>query len=72
MMGTKERSFQPLINVSTENLVPPDLAFLRELVTQRYVHIRHPSVNPVVVPKLWLVVSFEGLRSDRPARDRPP
>src|SRR5437588_8526795 len=76
MMGTKERSFAPLINVSLEELVPQDhfyrhvertldLSFVRELVHQTYVGGGRPSIDPVVFFKLQLVMFFEGIRSER-------
>lgn len=76
MMGTKERDFAPLINVSLEDLVPQDhfyrhlecrldLSFVRELVQQTYAGGGRPSIDPVVFFKLQLVMFFEGLRSER-------
>src|SRR6266853_1793294 len=76
MMGTKERHFAPLINVSVEQLVPQDhfyrhlertldLSFVREFVQKTYAHGGRPSIDPVVFFKLQLVMFFEGLRSER-------
>ncbi len=76
MMGTKERSFAPLIKVSLEELVPPDhfyrhlertldLSFVREFVHQTYACKGRPSIDPVVFFKLQLVMFFEGIRSER-------
>src|SRR3989440_463782 len=76
MLGTKERHFAPLINVSLEELVPPDhfyrhvertldLSFVRKLVQQTYAGIGRPSIDPVVFFKLQLVMFFEGIRSER-------
>ena len=76
MMGTKERSFAPLINVSLEELVPADhfyrhlertldLSFVRAFVQQTYAGAGRPSIDPVVFFKLQLVMFFEGLRSER-------
>src|SRR5215472_11148756 len=76
MMGTKERSFVPLIHVSLEELVPQDhfyrhlertldLSFVREFVQQTYAAIGRPSIDPVVFFKLQLVMFFEGIRSER-------
>src|SRR5947207_1057541 len=76
MMGTKERSFAPLINVSLEELVPHDhfyrhvertldLSFVRELVVNTYAGLGRPSIDPVVFFKLQLVMFFEGIRSER-------
>src|SRR5712691_7399594 len=76
MMGTKQRSFAPLVHVSLEELVPQDhfyrhlertldLSFVRELVHQTYVGGGRPSIDPVVFFKLQLVMFFEGIRSER-------
>ena len=56
MMGTKERHFAPLINVSVEQLVPQDhfyrhlertldLSFVREFVEKTYAHGGRPSID---------------------------
>ncbi len=58
-MGIKERSFQPLVDISLEFLVPEnhfyrhldtslDLSFVRELVKECYSPIGRPSIDPVV------------------------
>src|SRR2546427_8586299 len=76
MMGTKERHFAPLINVSLEELVPQDhfyrhlertldLSFVREFVHETYAGSGRPSIDPVVFFKLQLVMFFEGIRSER-------
>ncbi len=76
MMGSKERSFAPLINVSLEDLVPADhfyrrlertldLSFVREFVQETYAGGGRPSIDPVVFFKLQLVMFFEGIRSER-------
>ncbi len=76
MMGSKQRHFAPLINVSVEQLVPQDhfyrhlertldLSFVRELVHETYAGGGRPSIDPVVFFKLQLVMFFEGLRSER-------
>jgi transposase len=76
MMGQKERSFAPLVNVSLEELVPQDhfyrhvertldLSFVRAFVQQTYAGAGRPSSDPVVFFKLQLVMFFEGLRSER-------
>jgi transposase len=76
MMGSKERSFAPLINVSLEELVPQDhfyrhlertldLSFVREFVQQTYAGSGRPSIDPVVFFKLQLVMFFESIRSER-------
>lgn len=76
MMGTKERTFAPLVAVSLEALVPQDhfyrhlqrtldLSFIRELVQDTYAPSGRPSVDPEVFFKLHLVMFFEGIRSER-------
>src|SRR2546426_5382054 len=76
MMGSKERYFAPLTNVSLEELVPADhfyrhlertldLSFVREFVQETYAHGGRPSIDPIVFFKLQLVMFFEGIRSER-------
>jgi transposase len=76
MMGSKERRFAPLVNVSLEELVPHnhfyrhldrtlDLSFVREFVQQTYAGGGRPSIDPIVFFKLQLVMFFEGIRSER-------
>src|SRR5438105_768591 len=76
MMGTKERRFAPLINVSVEELVPQDhfyrhlertldVSFVREFVQQTYAGGGRPSIDPIVFFKLQLVMFFEDIRSER-------
>jgi transposase len=76
MMGTKERSFAPLVNVSVEDLVPADhfyrhlertldLSFVREFVRKTYAGRGRPSIDPIVLFKLQLVMFFEDIRSER-------
>jgi transposase len=76
MMGTKERHFAPLINVSVEQLVPQDhfyrhlertldLSFVREFVQETYAGKGRPSIDPIVFFKLQLVMFFEDIRSER-------
>ncbi len=76
MMGSKERHFAPLINVSLEELVPADhfyrhleraldLTFVREFVHETYAGGGRSSIDPVVFFKLQLVMFFEGIRSER-------
>lgn len=76
MMGMKQRSFAPFVNVSLEDLVPQDhfyrllertldLSFVREFVQEMYASKGRPSIDPVVFFKLQLVMFFEGLRSER-------
>src|SRR3712207_4164763 len=76
MMGTKQRVFEPLPNLSLEELVPEDnfyrrleatldLSFVRDLVKDCYVSSGRPSVDPVVFFRLQLVMFFEDVRSER-------
>ncbi len=76
MLGSKERTFAPLVNVSLEELVPQDhfyrhleqtldLTFVRDLVQPCYAAGGRPSVDPVVFFKLQLIMFFEGIRSER-------
>jgi transposase len=77
MIGTKERTFQPLPNdISLEDLVPEDnfyrrlqekldLSFVRELVEDLYAASGRPSVDPEVFFRLQLVMFHEGIRSER-------
>ena len=76
MMGTKQRSFVPLVQVSLEELVPRDhfyrhlertldLSFVREFVRESYAGGGRPSIDPIVFFKLQLVMFFEGIRSER-------
>ncbi len=72
MMGTKERCFGPLSNVSLEDLVPADhfyrhlertldLSFVREFVQEKYAGKGRPSIDPIVFFKLQLVMFFEDI-----------
>src|SRR5215470_20188895 len=76
MMGSKQRTFATLINVSLEDLVPAthfyrylertlDLSFVREFVQEIYAGGGRPSIDPIVFFKLQLVMFFEGIRSER-------
>jgi transposase len=76
MMGTRKRSFAPLVQVRLEDLVPADhfyrhlertldLSFVREFVQKSYADAGRPSIDPVVFFKLQLVLFFEGIRSER-------
>jgi transposase len=76
MMGSKERSFAQLVNVSLEDLVPADhfyrhlertldLSCVREFVQKTYGGMGRPSIDPIVFFKLQLVMFFEGIRSER-------
>jgi transposase len=76
MMGRKERVFGRLPPLTLEELVPPDhvyrhlersldLSFVRDLVREAYAETGRPSIDPVIVFTLQLVMFFEGLRSER-------
>ena len=76
MMGSKQRHFAPLIQVSLEELVPQDhfyrhlertldLSFVREFVQETYAGMGRPSIDPIVFFKLQLVKFFEDIRSER-------
>ena len=76
MMGTKERNFLSLEDLSLEELVSEDnfyrrlertvdLSFVRELVRPCYASGGRPSVDPVVFFRLQLVMFFEDIRSER-------
>jgi transposase len=76
MMGSKDRVFAPLVDVSMEKLVPIDhfyrhlhksldLSFVRDLVAPFYAAGGRPSIDPIVFFKLQLVMFFEGIRSER-------
>jgi transposase len=76
MIGTKARIFQPIVNVSLEDLVPADhfyrqvehsldLSFVRDLLRNLYSAFGRPWIDPVVLFKLQLVMFFEGIRSER-------
>jgi transposase len=76
MMGLKARERTARHTVSLEDLVPADdfyrhldrvldLAFVRDLVRDRYALGGRPSIDPVVFFRLQLVLFFEGLRSER-------
>src|SRR5215203_5684915 len=77
MLGpAKCRATDDVATVSLNDLVPADhfyrhldahldLSFIREWVGDAYPSIGRPSVDPVVVFKLYLVMVFEGIRSER-------
>ena len=76
MMGSKQRHFASLINISLEELVPQDhfyrhlertldLSFVREFVQEKHAGRGRPSIDPVVFFKLQLVMFFEEIRSER-------
>jgi transposase len=75
-MGYKARQFEPIGNLTLEELVPEDhfyrqleqsldLSFVRDLVRARYAAFGRPSIDPVVFFKLHLVLFFEGVCSER-------
>jgi hypothetical protein len=77
MLGPpKTRDLDRPVLASLEALVPAnhfyrqldaklDLAFVRELVADRYAAGGRPSIDPVVFFRLQLIMFFEGLRSER-------
>ena len=77
MLGpAKCRTSDDVVSVSLDDLVPADhfyrhldahldLSFIRDWVTGAYPSIGRPSVDPIVVFKLYLVMVFEGIRSER-------
>src|SRR5215216_6827685 len=77
MLGpVKPRRADQLVTASLDELVPADdfyrhhertldLAFVRELVADRYAAGGRPSIDPVVFFRLQLIMFFEGIRSER-------
>jgi transposase len=77
MLGPpKRRQIDESVAVSLDNLVPEDhfyryldeqldLSFVREWVDDAYPNCGRPSIDPVVFFKLYLVMVFEGIRSER-------
>jgi transposase len=77
MLGAaKCRATDDLVTVSLDDLVPAnhfyrhldahlDVSFIRAWVADAYPSSGRPSVDPVVVFKLYLVMVFEGTRSER-------
>ena len=77
MLGpAKPRQLGPPVIVSLDALVPRDhfyrhldarrdLTFVRDWVKDAYPDRGRPSIDPVVFFKLYLVMVFEGLRSER-------
>jgi len=77
MLGPpKARRLDDPITVSLDALVPPDhfsrhlerslgLSFVREMVRGTYADSGRPSIDPVVVFKLHLILFLEGRRSER-------
>ena len=81
MMGTKERYFAPLLNISVEQLVPHDhfyrhvertldLSFVREFVHKTYAHGGRPSIDRA---RVFQAAPRDVLRRDtvRTATDAP-
>ena len=77
MLGpAKPRQLSPPVIVSLDDLVPRDhcsryldacldLTFVRDWVKDADPDRGRPSIDPVVFFKLYLVMFFEGLRSER-------
>ncbi len=77
MLGpAKSRDFGPPVAVSFDRLVPRnhfyryleahlDLGFVRDWVRDAYADRGRPSIDPIVFFKLYLVMFFEGVRSER-------
>lgn len=77
MLGpAKCRTTDRPVTVSLDGLLPADhfyrhldaaldLSFVRDWVRDFYPSLGRPSVDPVVVFKLYLVMVFEGIRSER-------
>jgi len=77
MLGpAKRRATDRTVVVSLDTLVPTDhfyrhldahldLSFVRDWVHDAYPSIGRPSIDPVIFFKLYLVMVFEGIRSER-------
>jgi transposase len=76
MVGIKARVFHPIEARTLEQFVPPehvyrqlertvDLRLVRGLVADCYAAGGRPSVDPMVLFKLQLVLFFEGIRPER-------
>jgi transposase len=77
MLGpAKCRDLDRPVSVSLDDLVPGDhfyrhldahldLSFVRDWVRDAYSSLGRPSIDPVVFFKLYLVMVFEGIRSER-------
>ena len=76
-MGLKAPEVTARHTVSLEDVVPADdfyrhldrvldLAFVRDLVRDRYALAGRPSLDPVVFFRLQLILFVAGLRSERP------
>ncbi len=79
MMGSKKRSFAPLVHVSLEALVPADhfyrhlertldLSFVREFVQQTYAGGGRPSIDHIWAGRQSLVY---GVQSRQGRADHP-
>ena len=77
MLGpAKRRERAQAVTVALDDLVPADhfyrhldthldLSFVRDWVRDAYPCLGRPSVDPIVVFKLYLVMILEGIRSER-------
>ena len=77
MLGpAKRRELDQVVAVALDDLIPADhfyrhldacldLSFVRDWVGDAYPCVGRPSVDPVVVFKLYLVMVLEGIRSER-------
>lgn len=77
MLGpAKCRMLDHPVTVSLDDLIPAghfyrhleahlDLSFVRDWVRDSYPAIGRPSIDPVIFFKLYLVMVFEGIRSER-------
>jgi transposase len=77
MLGpAKCRMLDHPVTVSLDDLVPADhfyrhldahldLSFVRDWVRDAYPNLGRPSIDPVIFFKLYLVMAFEGIRSER-------
>lgn len=74
-MGIKWSQSKLLVNFSLDQMVPEghllrrvgeiDLAFIRKWVRELYSHTGQPSVDPVVIFKMWLLGYMYGVTSER-------
>src|SRR5260370_23287799 len=76
MMGSKAIEPKLYLSYSLDANIPPnhlvrrlaaaiDLDFVRSLVRKHYSHTGQPSVDPVVLFKLWLLCYLFNIRSER-------
>src|SRR3990170_8278487 len=76
MMGHRSKRFKLFTETNLEALLPADnfyrrleekldLAFVRDLVRDRYEEMGRPSIDPVVFFKLHLIAFFDGITSER-------